>query len=408
MTRRLAGLERQFYQQNLVGSTNIVSVLVFDALLDSDRLREALRSLMQKYPVLSYTVAADPYIRFLPSRDPPLPYTETLAADWRPAMEQELNRQYKETEVFLTHLHSQSSTLLLGLNHAIADGLSSLTLARDLVHIYNGDSIEALPHGLGIENRFPAGFRGLRGWWRAIRFIPTLAKMGPALQIGSLAPTQHTESLGFSITHTKELNTLARDRGSNFFAFFSALVLKTVHELYVPDQAPASLSLNTPVSLRQAANIPTREIGVFLAGHLGLYRLEQSTDPFELARECFQNLKSGVEEGRPFHLVRLARGHPKPKPPKTPTQVSPHRPTVSISNLGRVETFPAAGAARITELHAVSAQSMKDPFAFVLCSYGDLTFIDLQYSREKIGREAAERLLSGVRQKLAILSVNSL
>lgn len=404
MTRRLAGLERQFYQQNLVGSTNIVCVLVFDSPLDSSQIRKSLATLMHHYPVLAYALVADPYIRFLPQQLSTLPYSETQTDDWRAEMEQAFNRQYPETQIHLHHLQGQTSTFLIGLNHAIADGLSSLTLARDLVRLYNDETIEANPHGLGIENRLPTPFRGARGWWQALRFIGKLAKMGPALQIGSLKPTRHTESLGFSFTQTKELNAIARDRGSNFFALFSAVTLLALRDLYAPATSSTQISLNTPVSLRSAAAIPNEEIGVFIAGHLSLYTITKDTDVFTLARQCFTALKTGIAEGRPFHLLRLARGHPKPKPPKIPNKISSHRPTVSLSNLGRVEPFPKAGHAAITELHALSAQSMKDPFALILCSYQDRTFIDLQYSREKVGRDAAEQILAAVRQKMDHLS----
>lgn len=407
MTRRLAGLERQFYQQNLVGSTNIVCSLSFDQALDSLKLKAALAELMKLHPILAADIVADPFIRFQSSREPRLPYSETQSSDWRTELEKNLSRQYPGPQIHLHHLIGETSHVLLGLNHAVVDGLSSLQLARDLLHLYSGDEVKALPHGPGVESRFPKGFRGLRGWWRAIRFIFVLAKMGPALQIGGAEPTRNTGSVGFRFGSTKALNDEAREKGSNFFALFSAIVLRSVQEIYATDGQALRLSLNTPVSLRPFTNVPKNEIGVFLAGHLGLYEVNLEKDLFELARECSIALKQGVSEGRPLHLTRLARGARKAKAPKIPTQVSTHRPTVSISNLGRVEDFPQAGGARVEELHAVSAQSMKDPFAFVLTSYGEETFVDLQFSREKLSRDEALRLLEAVRQNLAFLSTNS-
>lgn len=404
MTRRLSGLERQFYQQNLVGSTNIVCSLSFDSPLDSTLLKNALTQLMALHPVLSYNIMADPWIRFTTPKESILPYAETPSDDWRGELEKDLNRQYPGPQIFLHHLIGKRSHVLLGLNHAVVDGLSSLNLARDLIDLYSGREISVLKHGSGVEDRFPKSFRGARGWWRAFKFIFVLAKMGPALQIGLLRPTQHTASLGFTFDQMHSLNAQAKSKGSNFFALFSAIVLKALHELYVPNQRAANLSLNTPVSLRPLCGVHSKEIGVFLAGHLGLYQIQEDHDPFLLAKECFEALKSGISEGRPLLLTRWARGSRKAKPPKVPLKVSTHRPTASISNLGRVEEFPPAIDARIIEVHAVSAQSMKDPFAFVLTTYGDHTYIDLQYSREKIRDEEAHAMLEAVRQKLAVLS----
>ena len=98
-------------------------------------------------------------------------------------------------------------------------------------------------------------------------------------------------------------------------------------------------------------------------------------------------------------------GHGKPKPPKPPTRHSTHRPTVSISNLGRIDPLPYGnGLPEVAEIHAVSAQSLKDPFAFVLSSYGGRTAIDLQYSEEKLTRGEAEAMLAAVHQKLAVFA----
>ncbi len=403
--RALGGLERQFYQQNLVGSTNIVCALRFAGRLDSDQLQCALQKLLDLYPTLNSVIIADPYIRFSSRSSMICPYQETLTDDWRAALEKDLHRPYPDAQIFLHHLVSETSTLLLGFNHAVVDGLSSLILARQLIDLYHGRTLTVTPSKGAVEDRFPKAFKGVRGWWKAIRFIFKLAKLGPALQIGSIEPTRSTGSIGFKLSTTRELNDFARARGSNFFALLSAVILQSVHEIY-GTQSESSLSLNTPVSLRSSAKIPSDEIGVFLAGHLALYSISPTTDLWALARDCFDTLKQGVAEGRPMLLTLLARGSRKPKAPKIPTQHSTHRPTVSISNLGRIEPYPTALGVDLVEVHAVSAQSMKDPFAFTLTSYEENTYIDLQFSEQKIKREEAEALLSAVRQKMSFLSMN--
>ncbi|RZA22196.1 MAG: hypothetical protein EOP10_15805 [Proteobacteria bacterium] len=404
--RMLGGLERQFYQQNLVGSTNIVCVLTFEGRLDSKQLKSALQKLIGHHPRLGSAIIADPYIRFSPLPSMDLPYQESFEGNWRSVLEEDLHRPYPGPQIFLHHLVTDGSTLLLGFNHAVVDGLSSLILARQLIELYNGHVLSLSPSMEAVEDRFPKSFRGLQGWWKAIRFILHLAKLRSTLQIGLIVPTRSTGSTGFKLSDTRDLNDLARARGSNFFALLSAVILKSVYEIYGTG-SESSLSLNTPVSLRSSANIPSDEIGVFLAGHLALYSISPTTDPWTLARACFDTLKQGVAEGHPMLLTLLARGSRKPSAPKIPTKPSPHRPTVSISNLGRIEPLSAAQGIEVSEVHAVSAQSMKDPFAFVVASYREETFIDLQFSKEKLNRDEAEALLSAVRQKMSFLSANS-
>ncbi|RZA15138.1 MAG: hypothetical protein EOP10_26855 [Proteobacteria bacterium] len=402
----LGGLERQFYQQNLVGSTNIVCALIFENGLDSEQLKHALKKLLDHHAPLRSAILADPKLRFSPLSSIELPYQESLEGDWRTALEKDLHRQYPGPQIFLHHLKADRSTLLLGFNHAVVDGLSSLIVARQLLDFYNGQSIEIRPSEEAVEDRFPKSYQGVRGWWKAIRFIFKLAKLGPALQIGLIEPTRSTGSIGFKLRGTRQLNDLARARGSNFFALLSAVILKSVHEIYAAG-GETSLSLNTPVSLRSSAQIPGDEIGVFLAGHLALYSISPSTDLWDLAKSCFDTLKHGVAEGHPMLLTLLARGSRKPKAPKIPNKHSTHRPTVSMSNLGLIEPLPAAHGSKVMEVHTVSAQSMKDPFAFVVASYQEETYIDLQFSEQKLSRGAAEILLSTVRQKMLFLSANS-
>jgi NRPS condensation-like uncharacterized protein len=401
-TRELGGLERQFYQQNLVGSTNIVCVLRVEGRLDSTMLKHALQRLLTYHLQLGAAIEAEPVIRFARLQSYALPYEESHETDWRRVLEAELHRHYPGPQIFLRHLASENSVLLLGLNHAVADGLSSLVLGRQLIELYNGKAIAvSLPRGC-VESRFPKAYRGVRGWWKAVTFIFRLAKMGPALQIGSVAPTRSTGSLGFLLSETSFLNDEARRRGSNLFAVISAVVLKTLHELY-STTSEDSLSLNTPVSLRSAAKIPSDEIGVFLAGHLALYKINPHTDVWTLAQQCFETLKQGIAKGYPMLLTLLARGSRRPKPPKIPDKPSTHRPTVSISNLGRIETFPDAQGRTIVGIHAVSAQSMKDPFALVVASYQNKTAIDLQFSEQKMSRDEAQALLSAIHQKMLLL-----
>jgi hypothetical protein len=409
MERYLGGLERQFYHQNLVGSTNICTVMRLRGSLDMARLQEATHDLGETWPLLRASILADPYLRFSMQVAPAgIPfYRERMQSEghWRRLLEKELHRQYPIGEG-LACVHvlegDQGCDILLSLSHALADGLSSSYLGRCLLLLYKGESLPRAEPSLPMEPRFPAPYRGIRGWWQTFKFIFTLGKMGPALQIGESTWTRQTLSHGFVFHHSQELNTLARKHGSNLFGAFCALALQTMFELYGSGESQ-NLSLNTPVSLRSGVGAGPDEVGLFIAGHMALYQLHRTTDIWDLARQCHDTLKSGVEAGRPYLLARLAGGARKPKPPKNSNYASQHRPTVSVSNLGRVEDFPALDTAHVYEHHALSAQSIKDPFAFVLISYQGRLYIDLQTSLEKMGAEAGPKILRRLEEKLLIL-----
>jgi hypothetical protein len=409
MERYLGGLERQFYHQNLVGSTNICTVLRLRGSLDLARLRQATKDLGEAYPLLRASIIADPFLRFTLQMAPAsLPFfVEAMLSDehWRRLLEKELHRHYPLGEgLGCVHVleGDRGCDILLSLSHALADGLSSSHLCRCLLLLYKGQTLPVTQPSLPMEQRFPPQFRGIRGWWRAFKFIFTLGKMGPALQIGGAAWTQTTLSHGFVFHHSQELNALARSQGSNLFGAFCALALQTMFELYGEGDSQ-NLSLNTPVSLRSGANAGPDEVGLFIAGHMALYHVHRSQDIWELAKQCHDTLRAGVEEGCPYLLALLARGARKPKAPKDSPYASQHRPTVSVSNLGRVEDFPAVDGAHVFEHHALSAQSIKDPFALVLISYQGRLYVDLQTSLEKMGAEAGPRILQRLKEKMEAL-----
>jgi hypothetical protein len=414
MERYLGGLERQFYQQNLVGSTNICTVLRLRGSVDKARLLAATRELGEVFPLLRASIVADPYLRFSLTHAPEsIPFDQKRMENdehWRRLLEKEMHRQYGPGEgLACVHLleGDKGSDILLSLNHALADGLSSSYLCRALLLLYQGEKLEAAKPSLPMEERFPAHFRGIRGWWAAFRFIFKLGKLGPALQIGNAAWTRTTLSTGFVFDHAQELNALARTQGSNLFAVFCALAMQTMYELY-GNSGKQNISLNTPVSLRAGVGAGPDEVGLFIAGHLALYQLHPEMDVWELARQCHETLRKGVDEGRPYLLALLARASKKPKPPRDSAYASQHRPTVSISNLGRVDDFPRLEGAEVYEHHALSAQSVKDPFAFVLISYQNRLYVDLQVSLEKMGADAGPRITRHLEDKMLDLVASTI
>lgn len=409
MERYLGGLERQFYQQNLVGSTNICTVLRLRGSVDRARLMRATRELGDVFPLLRASIVADPYLRFSMTHAPEsIPfYSKPMEKDehWRRILEKEMHRQYGPGEgLACVHLleGDKGSDILLSLNHALADGLSSSYLCRALLLLYQGEKLPPAKPNLPMEERFPPRFRGIRGWWSAFCFIFQLGKLGPALQIGDAAWTRTTLSTGFVFDHAQELNALARNHGTNLFGVFCALALQTMYELY-GNGGTQNISLNTPVSLRAGVAAGPDEVGLFIAGHLALYQLYPEMDVWELARQCHETLRKGVDEERPYRLALLARAARKPKPPQDSAYASQHRPTVSISNLGRVDDFPQMDGAEVYEHHALSAQSVKDPFAFVLISYQNRLYVDLQTSLEKMGAESGPLIMRHLEAKMLSL-----
>ncbi len=407
--RQLGGLERQFYQQNLIGSTHMCGILRFDGHYDGERLRQSIRKLSEAYPLLRASIVADPYLRFSMKGAPeriPLEVTERQDDEqWRRVVEENLIRPFHPGEglaAFRILRSTDAFDIIFTVNHAVADGITAGMVCRNLIKFYNDEALVPLALQKPMEDRFPRLFKGIIGWFLALKFVFTLAKLGPALQIGSANATQNTLSQGITFNRSTELIALARARGCNLFGLVSAVILQSIYELYGKNPIEA-LSLNTPVSLRAAIGADIEEFGVFLSGHLALYSVGKDTDTWTLAKQCFDTVNQGIREGRPFLLAKLARAARKPKKPKVSSRMSSHRPTVNISNMGRVQPFPKMGDAVVTEHRAAAAQSVKDPFAFVLVTYKELLFIDLQTSLEKLGRDDGHRILATVQKNLGKL-----
>lgn len=387
--------------------------LRFQGVFEDDRLRQAVKAVSDAYPLLRASIVADPYLRFSLKAAPsliPLTFLERQGDEhWRRVVEQELVRQFKPGEG-LAYFHvlrgEDAFDIIFTVNHCVVDGLTAGLICRNLLLSYNGEAIRPAPLQNFMEARFPRIFRGMIGWLLTLKFIVSFIRMGPSLQVGSADLTRNTLSQGFVYPYPKELNRLARDRGSNLFAVISAVILQSVYELYGKKDVEA-LSLNTPVSLRPGIGAAADEFGVFLAGHIAVYKLARDTDTWTLARECYETLNKGLKAGTPFLLAKLARGARKPKVADVKPSISDRRPTINISNMGRAEPFPLMGTAMVSEHRAAAAQSVRDPFAFTLVSYQGKMFIDLQSSREKLGLEESLRLLNTVQKNLNNLIASS-
>ncbi|MBC7530652.1 MAG: hypothetical protein H7318_03675 [Oligoflexus sp.] len=406
MERHLGGLERQFHQQNLIGSTHMCGTLRFQGIFDEERLRQAVKAISIAYPLLRTSVVADPYLRFsLQDALPEIPVAFIDREDdehWRRVVEKELIRQFKPGEG-LAYFHvlrgKDAFDIIFTVNHCVVDGLTAGLVCRNLLLSYNGEAIKPEALQTSMEARFPRIFRGVIGWLLTLRFIWSLIRLGPSLQVGTADLTYNTLSQGFTFHKPKELNRLARERGSNLFAVISAVILQSVYELYGKSEVEP-VSLNTPVSLRPGIGASVDEFGVFLAGHIAVYKVQKNTDTWALAKECYETLNKGLKKGNPFLLAKLASGPRKPRIVEVKPNISDRRPTINISNMGRVEPFPLMGTAAVTEHRAAAAQSVRDPFAFTLVSYQGRMFIDLQSSEEKLGRDQSLTLIRTVEKNL--------
>lgn len=409
MERQLGGLERQFHLQNLVGTTHMCGTLRFQGRFDELRLRQAFKEISQVYPLLRASIVADPFIRFSMKAAPAEIGTSYLRREdeehWRRVVEQELIRKYNPGEG-LSFFHVLTGDdhfdIILSVNHSVVDALTVGAIFRNLVRLYNGEAVDIPALQKPMEKRFPWFFKGIIGWLLTFRFIWSLIKLGPSLQIGGMEPTQNTRSEGFVFDRSLELNRLAKTKGTNLFGVICAVTLKSVYEIY-GEKPSEAISLNTPVSLRQGIGASDEEFGVFLAGHLANYQISESTDTWSLAKDCLDRVHKGFKAGNPFLLAKLARGSRTIKYPKVEASRSDRRPTINVSNVGKAPLFPRMGEAVVTEHRAAAAQSIKDPFAFAIVSYEGKTFFDLQSSREKMTGEESRRLLETVQKNLNAL-----
>lgn len=411
--RALGGMERLFYQQNGVGSSNLTSILFFEGTLDIASIPAALARLQIAYPLLSARIVADPKLRY-EEQDGELPYQVIKREDanhWRLLARQEVKRQYGDSRIFITFLIGEGQgEIIVAADHTLADAKSLYAVCQFLIAGLNGKVIPYIPLGDCWEKRAPPAFKGWRGLWRMLRYVWKLLRSSPqqSLRFGRDTPNINTVSHGFHFDRETlvKLKTVLGQNKSNLNSLFCAASMLAAFDLY-SEETSGIACLNIPVSLREQIHPPASplEMGMFISAFLQWHRLDPNTDIWDLSRKILHSTRSGVQAGEPILLGKLAAAPERPSPPKVDKNRRRFEHSITVSNPGRLESFEDLPKAKIIGYRNLGSLWTQESIVIVVLGYGENLFVDAEISLERLGHipDAAEKLAEGIRQRVLAL-----
>jgi hypothetical protein len=157
--RPLGCAERFFHLYAQVYPVHFCLCAEIEGTVDAATLRPALDQVRERHPILQARIAHDEELGTVFHKSGrPIELKMIYAgrdADWRPAVERELQRPMgngSDALLRVTALRAPGvTTIVLTLHHAIADGLSAVWMLHDLLSALAGEQLEAFKSSPPIE-----------------------------------------------------------------------------------------------------------------------------------------------------------------------------------------------------------------------------------------------------------------
>ena len=171
MLRKLGIFEKAMLIANKHAPFNIVSVLRMENAPSPDVVREALKILQKRQPLMRVCIVDDvkhPFFENLSSMDFPFTTIERTHEDiWQEIAEKEMSYRYDHTTGPLfraTYIYQNGyGDLVLNVHHAIMDAVSGMNLLDEFMLLCAGDvaDLPALELAPALETLFPPPYQGL-------------------------------------------------------------------------------------------------------------------------------------------------------------------------------------------------------------------------------------------------------
>ncbi len=415
--RALGGMERLFHQHNGVGSTNFCVVLFVEGALQLDGLEAALDELLRIYPRIGARIVANPRLTFeAPAQAVKIPYhivERDSPEHWRALGEQVVLRKHGDARIDFTIVHGfEASEIIIGIDHALADGQSAYAIAKAFILCMNGERLPSYPVLGAMEERNPRAFRGFGAWQRAFRYAGRTLKRNPRAghRFGEDVPSQTTSSAGLHLSK-EQLGALKRNADAAEASLNAALCAACMQSAYAVfgGAEPTVLCLNTPTNLRKHIEpaASNEELGLFISGILQWHELGPDTDIWHLARGIRQGILTALEEEGPLKLGLLAGAPKKPSKPVKPNRFTARfEHSLTVTNPGRFDVLPALNGCRVTRYRTLVSVWAKESLTFLIQGYGDELFLDVQVSNEKFASSAksSKELALDLEERLRIMA----
>ncbi len=426
--RKLDPFEICNWMIDKVCSANFITHATISGKLDDETLRIALDALQARHPLLRVRILPQGRsgARFESGDVPKIPLRILDAPEdrWVAEAESELHATFRTEEgplmrcILLRH-NENKSTLILTFNHVIADGMSGVYLARDLIqaagHVRmdreNQALISKLEPTLAMEDCLPKWAKGIRGAFRfllfSIRWMPKQIRAGaPTMpKPDADAPLKKRKAqlvprVLEPATVEKLIERARRENTTVHCALAAALMMAIAQEKKLQKTAPFILA--SDVNMRKYLTPPMGEdLGCFISGVGTLNWAGTQTDFWRLAEEIRTSMQKSLDRRDMFILgwfirlvnltLRLFGTSGTKAEQKYIDALQMGTGGLSVSNIGALDIESRHGNLKIEKLGFAASPSVWAPIAFLPATLeGRMTLNCVGmapiYSREHAGK----------------------
>jgi hypothetical protein len=422
--RLLDPAERYYWLLDQLGPMSIVASARLGRRLDPSDLAQAIAVVQRAHPLLRARITvvdgAPAFVEAagaLPSTVVPLEDEDGLAA-----LEGELDLPFSDGLPlarcqYLSSPHEERSVLRLAVHHAVADARAAIAALQQILRCVDGGVGTApMPEGdlLPLHDRFPPDLQApatRRDIARQIR--AEREQQAPAATFSFHArhvTERHTRLDRLALEHvaTSRLRDDARARGATVQGALGAAVLESSAAL-LDDTARGPITLLTPTDLRRRIEPALEPEDVQLAIGVLCTPYETGAREPDLARRISEQIHREVDrgEGHLFYRIVRAAGYGADE-----TGLEAFRKwmasvpqNVAVSNLGVVTEN---GDPSWVESISFALATSPNQVAFAAATtYRDRLVVDVTSDRAKLPPWAAERLVSGIAERIGAERVGS-
>ncbi|HOS96312.1 MAG TPA: condensation domain-containing protein [Deltaproteobacteria bacterium] len=303
---------------------NFVTYALVQGEIVEEDLRRALACLQNRHPMLNVSIVRHGWwgARLQYRQRPGIPLKIIASEDGQaliPVIEAECMERFTGKGplarcVLCRHSPSQS-TLMLTMDHAIADGMSGILAMRDLLRALEqgdeaGSRLVPLEHAKPVEGYFPRDMLGWRGWLKHVAFLArTLRNDLTAKNVVPCTPDAYAPYDECRVCLvTREVAPHKLERLANYAKrngitmnslLLSAKVLATAQHQGIT--TPSTFAVGYDVNMRKRVTPPVGDhIGMFLSAIMSTHTAHGGSDLIALAQDIQNAKEAAMRNGELF------------------------------------------------------------------------------------------------------------
>ncbi|MCX5982874.1 MAG: condensation domain-containing protein [Nostocales cyanobacterium LacPavin_0920_SED1_MAG_38_18] len=420
INRKLGQLEETMEILNQRAKTwNVVTISRIRGNIQETVLRQSLNIIQYRHPALNSHIINSRNSYYYQSKGTgklPLQVVNIRESqEWEAIVNAEMNQvidtsKYLLRVVLVKILNQQNiNYLITTTHHAITDGLSSVQLHSEILtycqKITEGKSLpivttlERLPP---IEKLLPTWTNSFKSKLGRVALLLNIAfqkywNQPKALRVEKYVPISQRRCeiihRQLSEESTRQFIQQCRQENTTVQSALCAALMLTVSKQLAKnheDNIPVSCLSYLDLRRRLQPEISTENMTVLAASLMKFYRITNNTSFWELARKVKRNLNEKIHQGEIFQMIYLAK-HLINFSLLFPNQVSP---TVSVSNLGKVNIPHTYGELELEEISFVGSHALyAGMFIVHAATFQEKMTLNFVFSQPSLNQQTMERLV---------------